>query len=268
MIDSRMCYRILARTTDAASVTELRAQANPVDARVGTHKQPRGRKLPSLVSEFHAVRTVRTLLTDEPTLSDKRTLLVVFHGIPEGSKLLRCAEAKSGERDSEEKYVLRVFGIYRTMDEFFNLSKSLIHPFDSFRAVPDTLLRVVCRILSRSPLETMKTRLQTLKVWRGLAESLADQNHQLFQHMDSGCATVLRGKHLALLQSLAQSVNWPDTKIHEEIREGLQTGWTSRAFWDIRSRCQTTFLVRGRANQTVEVPTTSVVGEGTVGVQE
>ena len=79
---------------------------------------------------------------------------------------------------------------------FSNWQQNVIHPFDSFRAVPDSLLKVVCRILGRSPLETMKLRLETIKTWRGLADSLAEANHQIFSNMDSGCALVLKGQAL------------------------------------------------------------------------
>ena len=167
-----------------------------LDARVATHKQPRGRKIAPLVPEYAQVKTVRTLSQDEPLLSDKRTLLEPFAGVPAGSKLLRCAKAKRGNAGDEDQFVIRVFGIYRTMQDFSNWQQNVIHPFDSFRAVPDSLLKVVCRILGRSPLETMKLRLETIKTWRGLADSLAEANHQIFSNMDSGCALVLKGQTL------------------------------------------------------------------------
>ena len=56
--------------------------------KVATNKQPRGRKLPQLLSEFDSVKTIRSSISDEPPLSDKRTLTRPYHGIPAGSKLL------------------------------------------------------------------------------------------------------------------------------------------------------------------------------------
>ena len=40
--------------------------------------------------------------------------------------------------------------------------------------------------------------------------------------MDSGCAAVLRGKHLALLQKIAEDLSWPDVDVHKEIQEGFK----------------------------------------------
>ena len=72
------------------------------------------------------------------------------------------------------------------------MARSVNHPFDSFRAVPDYLLRVVCNILSRSPLETMKRR--------ALADELADKNQEILNNMNTRCASALKGKHLTLVE--------------------------------------------------------------------
>eukprot|EP00435_Cladocopium_sp_Y103_P066931 s1136_g29.t1 len=212
----------LAGLSSATDNPGLSAQDANIDARVATSKQPRGRKLPQLVSECASVRTIRAEASDEPLVSDKRTLSAPFHGIPAGSKLLRSAKAKRGQAGTNEPQMIRVFGIYRSMAEFMSVAKSVLHPFDSFRAVPDFLLHVVCRILGRTPLETMKIRLDKLKLWRQQAENLAQCNADIFRSIDSGCARVLKGKHLALLEQLATEINWPDTAVHAEVRNGFK----------------------------------------------
>ena len=221
------CERFATILADGAGFSdnhlnqEFFSNAVNVDARVATNKQPRGRKLPPLLSEFDTVKTVRSSFDDEPALSDKRTLTQPYHGIPVGSKLLRWAKAKRGQA-GEDNAVIRIFGIYRSILQFTELARSVIHPFDSFRAVPDYLLTVVCNVLSRSPLETMKRRLEKLKNWRGLADELAGKNQEIFDNMNPGCASVLKGKHLALLERLAAQVDWPDRHIHQDVRDGFK----------------------------------------------
>ena len=68
----------------------------------------------------------------------------------------------------------------------------------------------------------MKLRLETIKKWRSLADSLAEENNQIFSNMDAGCSLVLKGKHLALLEKLATDYDWPDKNIHQEIRKGFK----------------------------------------------
>ena len=207
---------------DADLTASLASNDVNIDARVATNKQPRGRKLQPIIAEYAEVKTVRTLACDEPQLSDKRVLLQQFHGIPGGSKLLRTAKAKRGHSGDDDCHVIRIFGIYRSMLDFVTLSRSVAHPFDSFRAVPDFLLKVVCRILGRSPLETMKLRLNKLRQWRAQADALAEKNMQIFHNMDHGCASVLRGKHLALLEEIATEIQWPDGTIHSDIKDGFK----------------------------------------------
>ena len=40
--------------------------------------------------------------------------------------------------------------------------------------------------------------------------------------MDSGCAAVLKGKHLSLLQKISEDLGWPDTDVHKQIQEGFK----------------------------------------------
>ena len=68
----------------------------------------------------------------------------------------------------------------------------------------------------------MKLRLNKLRQWRSRADALAEKNLQIFHDMDHGCAGVLRGKHLALLEEFATEIQWPDDTIHSDIRNGFK----------------------------------------------
>ena len=81
---------------------------------------------------------------------------------------------------------------------------------------------MVCNTLSKHPLQIMKKRLEKLQYWRRCAKELSDENKKLFNDMDSGCAAVLKNKHLSLLQKIAEELGWPDVDVHKEIREGFK----------------------------------------------
>ena len=115
-----------------------------------------------------------------------------------------------------------VFGIFRDPSSFLKLAKDVQHPFDSFRAVPPEILKVVCHSIAKHPLQIMKRRLEKLQAWRLCAKELSEDNKERFNNMDSGCAAVLRGKHLALLQKIAEDLCWPDVDVHKEIQEGFK----------------------------------------------
>ena len=154
-------------------------------------------------------------------LDEKNRLTADFYGVPTGRKLLREAPVNKGE--STKSKTMCVFGIFRDPASFLKLAKNVQHPFGSFRAVPPEILKVVCNTLSKHPLQTMKKRLEKLQSWRLGAKELAEDNKRRFQqHMDSGCVAVLRGKHLALLQKIADDLGWPDGDVHKEVQEGFK----------------------------------------------
>ena len=167
------------------------------DSRVATYKQPRGRKIPPLISEFDETKIIRCRNSDEPKLDDKNRLTSDFYGVPAGSKLLRKAPVDKGDAKT-----MWVFGIFRDPLTFLTIAKEVQHPFDNFRAVPPEILKVVCSILSKHPLQIMKRRLEKLQHWSLCAKELAEDNRKRFNNMDSGCAAVLKGKHLSLLQKI------------------------------------------------------------------
>ena len=215
-----LCERFATVLSMQASMLEL--VLNPTmskpaeDSRVATYKQPRGRKIPPLISEFDETKIIRCRNSDEPKLDDKNRLTSDFYGVPAG-KLLRKAPVDKG--DSKTMWV---FGIFRDPLTFLTMANEVQHPFDSFRAVPPEILKVVCSILSKHPLQTMKRRLEKLKHWRLCAKELAEDNRKRFNNMDSGCAAVLKGKHLSLLQKISEDLGWPDTDVHKGIQEGFK----------------------------------------------
>ena len=81
---------------------------------------------------------------------------------------------------------------------------------------------MVCNSIAKHPLQIMKRRLEKLQAWRLCAKGLSEDNKKRFNNMDSGCAAVLRGKHLALLQKIAEDLCWPDVDVHKEIQEGFK----------------------------------------------
>ena len=81
-------------------------------------------------------------LSVEPKLDDKNKLTADFCGVLVGSKMLRKAPVDKG--DAGINKTMCVFGIFREPLAFLTIAKEVQHPFDSFRAVPQKILKVVC----------------------------------------------------------------------------------------------------------------------------
>ena len=61
-----------------------------------------------------------------------------------------------------------------------------------------------------------------IKVGGVLQMSLLARTKKFLDNMNPGCATVLKGKHLALLERPAVQIDWPDKHIDQDFRDGLK----------------------------------------------
>ena len=179
-------------------------------------QQRTGRKLPQLIPEYLTVLTA--LVDTEPTTDDKHCLVQPVGNAPKGAKLLR-SEAKGGK-------LLCVFGLYRSMHEFVELSRQLWHPYDELVNLPDEIIKCLFTTLRASMEELTKKRIRTLQRWTSLAKQCAAEEQLVQDNLSEEVRTVLRGKRLVLLEKLADEVDWPDKSIHEELRQGFMlTGY-------------------------------------------
>ena len=188
------------RASDGSIVFDTSKEAAYPRLLCATYKQPRGRKIPPLISEIDETKIIRYRHSDEPKLDDKNCLTADLYGVPAGSKLLRKASVDKGDFNIHK--TMWVFGIFSDPVAFLTIAKEVQHPFDSFRAVSPEVLKVVCNILSKHPLQIMKRRLEKLQHWRLCAKELSEDNKKRFNNTDSGGAAVLKGKHLSLLQKI------------------------------------------------------------------
>ena len=181
-------------------------------------KQQAGRAVPPLVAEY--AKVVSMLLADEPKLDSKSKLLHPLPNIPAGSKLLRT-EAKGGREGKE--YVMYVFGVFHGIKHFVSIAKSLWHPFDELRHLPDYLTKAIFNQLNRSKIDIARERLATLCKWRKWADELHDDELELKQSMEPHVRKVMNCKRLLLLNKLATEVlGWPDKTLFEDLCNGFK----------------------------------------------
>jgi hypothetical protein len=169
-------------------------------------KQHPGRSVPPLIHEY--MKVVSMLLASSPQLDSKNKLLKQLPNIPVGSKLLRT-EAKGGQGDKE--FTMYVFGVFHGHEKFVSIARSLWHPFDELRHLPDLLTKALYNVLSRSKIDIARERLLVLRQWRKWAEELHGQELDLKHSMEPHVRKVMNCKRLLLLNKLATEVlGWPD----------------------------------------------------------
>ena len=104
-----------------------------------------------------------------------------------------------------------VFGIHHSPEKFVQIAKTLWHPYDELRHLPDPLTRAIFNVLSSSKTEVARRRLSTLRQWRQWADELACAEVEIKRNMPSHVRGVMMKKRLVLLEKLATEVlDWPD----------------------------------------------------------
>ena len=84
------------------------------------------------------------------------------------------------------------------------------------------LLDVLFYILTTAPADVCKFRISKLKLWMKWAEELDTREKEHKQRLDPEVGRVLAPKRLLLLRKIADSLDWPDTQLFDEIDEGFK----------------------------------------------
>ena len=101
------------------------------------------------------------------------------------------AEANKGNCSSK---FLCVFGIYRTMSQFVDCAKTLWHPFDELRNLPDNMIKSLFTNLTESPHQLAKQRCQFLKRWSIRAAQLQMEELKVHRSMPVHVQRIMKGK--------------------------------------------------------------------------
>jgi hypothetical protein len=167
-------------------------------------QQPRGNRLPSLISEFKEVIT-----------------LPHNHSLEPDHKLLRYV-AKGGDNDNDEQFMCPVVGVFRSPLEFVNEAVGLRHPIDMFETCDRHIFDSIVANLEVEPAATAKLRLASIRTLIKLSQDQKNENDLILDRMDLSAKQVYQGKNFALLNSLISKYKgvWPDSTIVDELIQG------------------------------------------------
>lgn len=189
---------------------------------VSTAQQPRGHKMPPVISEFAATQTI--FATDKPPVDAKNCLSRDWRGVPQFAKLLNLTE--SGEGISR-RYKCD-FGVFRSPLQWITEALSLEHPFDTYHAVSDAVLIALFETLTLGANEIARRRTATLRKWISMAKELETDEQELRSGMESGVKEVLHNKRVKLMEALATEMGWPDQELFTEMVAGFKLVGTQK----------------------------------------
>ena len=226
-----LCESVVKLMADSAVAAGLQLEPLAIStlqaARSAGQVQPRVSKYPPLISEFAHSVTVRA--ADAPLLDSKSRLRVPWHAVPVGSRLLRTSQIGDPKRPqlpATQPIVASLpaytFGVYREPCTFLREAKLLRHPFDTCRALPDGLLRVLHFILVQGPVGVMRHRLNVFKLWQRWAAELEPAERQFRETLHQDVKAVLGNKRILLMRKIASSLGWPDVTLWDDLAKGFK----------------------------------------------
>ena len=237
-----------------ASISDLHEVSDDryrVQAAVG--KQPRGRKLPPLVSEFSSITEIVTNSRLQPTLSPYQTLLRKFvrqgaksaspadrkqefeeqgHGKQEDLKDEKGHEKQEDLKDEKKEQQMQedehkehvfIVGNRRDPQQFVEAALKAGHPYSPGNLVPDGQRRALAKILIEGPVGISRLRLQFIKKAKELAVELADEEKELHEKIPKHARNIMASKKLALFRRLLQDAGYADLAVVDEMISGVAT---------------------------------------------
>ena len=195
--------------------------------RASTTKQPRGKSIPSLISEFKEVIYCKR---SEACGKAYRILKgsVPLHLIQEqGLHLDTVASTTSVE--TEEQAVPSpddqvTAGIFREPRVFLQEALKLKHPVDTFldQSLPLELLESLALNLRNPPADTIKLRVDAVKSLVKLLQDNTEDDKNAIAGMDAFSKVIMEGKKLFTLGVLAKKWNFQDSTIVSDLQSGFR----------------------------------------------
>ena len=225
--------------SSSTSTSGVPAISSKVAERVGAFVQPKFSAFGAIIPEFRQHKLVR--LSSEADLHEANRLMkrrrldsgatLAGFCLPPKARILDVVSAPQGVGVSggpspvsgeSNGLGFAKAGLPWSPQEFFEAAKCIKrHPYDECDDIGDDIKIAVSSIVSLGPKGTEGYRLEELKRWERLRDSLADKEKALHARLQEGPARVLRNANLLLFQQLLKEIDYPDTELINDLVSGF-----------------------------------------------
>ena len=171
--------------------------------------QPRGNKLPQILSEYSDVMQIPwplpppAHLPRAPTADELQRL-----NISGPCKLLSFRGANP---DQEQFGNMVEVGFFRTPEQFTEKALALEHPFDSDASVPDDVKRAIFKLLTSGPAAVQLERDSLFQHYESLRDSLAHEEKLIHAGLPPDREKILKKKSFKLFEAMCADAGIEDT---------------------------------------------------------
>ncbi|CAE7638477.1 Abcb1a [Symbiodinium sp. CCMP2592] len=193
-------------------------------------KQPRGNKLPPVISEFESEIWVLWDLARPGNVPQKLTQSQCQHfSIETTAKLLEFCEvgdprysslfcpvqdaSSCGVQRCGVQLPLARLGVYRTPQRFVQEALEAEHPFDGTSMLDDDALRAMFVLLTEGPEGVRKRRQAAFDFYEQLSRSLEEAEQQIHNAMDPDREELVHDKKFLLFKSMCEHAGVEDAEL-------------------------------------------------------
>ena len=199
---------------------------------VGAGKQPRGKVLPPLLSEFAAVFSV-VAKTDilpgigklekqwhiSPSAQVRGPYAINF--FPAGSKVLRSKFQGGNNADRGDNFNEIAICVHWEPSIIVKMVIEKQHPREVLQVIPDNLADTIEVITHTSDVDVARCRTVEVRKWVIKAKEFIDQEDKLKSSLDDHCKKILASKKLVLFREMLKECGHADVTIASEILRGF-----------------------------------------------
>ena len=217
---------------------------NNKHSQVGADKQPRGKRIPPLVSEFKTVVTLTgpdnvvpvnpkferewhipsNVTCSDPQLScipsQARVLRSQRYGVDCNGRRSQDTSSQTVSTNTENFREISV-GIQWPPDEFVSRAVAKEHPKSVVKTIPKELSDAIEKSVAISPLELSKERTAVSRRWFLRAVELRDSELALKESLPEHCAKVLHQKRLLVFEEMLKCGGYKDVKLVRDMSKGF-----------------------------------------------
>jgi hypothetical protein len=194
-------------------------------------RQPRGKNLPAVISEFKEIITCKIcdlkkwhkpLRIPVPDLvsinGDGLQTVDQNNALPAFSATTRISKEQLSALPSDSEIIV---GVLRTPEEFFEAAKLAKHPLDLDGSIPDEIVCAMEEMFRVPPHEYSKRLISKIGELTKLTKDCELEDREALERMDPLVRTILHKKKLATLDKLAKKTGHPDVDIIADISRGF-----------------------------------------------
>ena len=185
-------------------------------------RQPRGERLPPIISEFKYITTSLTDLQLDPKPDKKLSIEQCRQlQVPHPSKLLQFTVGKEEGGGKQKRNQLEI-GVWRTPEEFMHEASKLQHPFDDDSSVDDSTKLNIYQLFTEGVGARARKAEVILGYYEKRARELQEDEDFLHEQLDEVRKKIVEGKRFLLFHEMCQDAGLQGEELHHLQLQGVQ----------------------------------------------